>query len=116
MRQSGQIVTFPFPQTDLAAGKLRPALLITKTPGPFEDWLLCMISTEVRQAVAGFDEIVAVTDSDFERTGLRTLSVIRVSRLAVVSSHLLVGAIGMIAPDRLNQIRSRLSDWFKPQT
>lgn len=33
MIQPGQIVLFHFPQTDLAEGKLRPALVLTQLPG-----------------------------------------------------------------------------------
>ena len=38
MKASGQIVLFRVPRTDLAAGKLRPALLIREAPGPYDDW------------------------------------------------------------------------------
>jgi mRNA interferase MazF len=44
MRKAGQIVLFEFPQTDLVAGKPRPALMIAKLPGGYEDWLICMVS------------------------------------------------------------------------
>jgi mRNA interferase MazF len=43
MKREGQIVLFRFPQTDLASGKLRPALLLKDLPGPYDDWLICMI-------------------------------------------------------------------------
>jgi mRNA interferase MazF len=39
MKQAGQIVLFRFPQTDLVEGKLRPALLLGKLPGEYDDWL-----------------------------------------------------------------------------
>ncbi len=71
MKQLGQIVTFQFPQTDLLPGKPRPALLVARTPGQFDDWLLCMVSTELRQAISDFDELVLPTDADFVQTGLR---------------------------------------------
>ena len=40
MPTPGEIVLFNFPQTNLAFGKLRPALLLGKLPGPYDDWLL----------------------------------------------------------------------------
>jgi len=46
MRQAGQIVLFRFPQTDLEEGKLRPALLLGRLPGEYDDWLICMISSQ----------------------------------------------------------------------
>ena len=56
MRRAGQIALLRFPGTDLTPGKLRPVVLIAPTPGPYDDWLVCMMSTQVRQALEGFDE------------------------------------------------------------
>ena len=58
MKKAGQVVVFRFPQTDLEEGKLRPALLLGKLPGEYNDWLICMISSQTRRYVAGFDEVV----------------------------------------------------------
>jgi mRNA interferase MazF len=65
VKRAGQIVLFRFPQTDLEEGKFRPALLIGRLPGEHDDWLICMISSQVRHAVPGFDEIVREDDPDF---------------------------------------------------
>jgi len=58
MKKAGQVVVFRFPQTDLTEGKLRPALLLGKLPGEYDDWLICMISSQIRHYLAGFDEVV----------------------------------------------------------
>ncbi len=58
MKESGQIVLFKFPQTDQSDAKLRPTLLIGKLPGLFNDWFICMISTQLRHYVEGFDQII----------------------------------------------------------
>ncbi len=113
MKQEGQIVLFAFPQTDLAAGKLRPALLLGRLPGPYDDWLLCMISSQLRHFVSGFDEIGSQDDIDFEGSGLKVASMIRVGRLAVVDAVMLRGATGEIAPERLERIKARLADWLR---
>lgn len=84
MKQAGQIVLFGFPQADLAAGKLHPALLLGKLPGKYDDWLICMISGQTRQYVDQFDEIVREEDTDFAESGLKKVSLVRVGRLAVV--------------------------------
>ena len=65
MKEAGQVVVFRFPQTDLEEGKLRPALLLGKLPGNYDDWLIYMISSQTRQAIEGFDEIVEENDKDF---------------------------------------------------
>ena len=112
MKKAGQIVVFRFPQTDLEDGKLRPALLLGKLPGEYDDWLICMVSSQTRQYVAGFDEIVKDSDEDFGESGLKVTSVIRVGRLAVVTGEILLGAIGQISSERLNRVKNLLSDWL----
>lgn len=111
MKYSGQIVLFRFPQTDLVQGKSRPALLIGKLPGQYDDWLLCMISTQLRHHIEDFDEIIQTDDTDFAISGLKEPSVIRVGRLAVVNGNILLGAIGEIDSDRLKRIKQHLAEW-----
>ena len=113
MPSAGQIVLFNYPQTNLASGKLRPALLLGKLPGRYDDWLLCMLSTQLRHYNPGFDELVQPTDPDFVQSGLKSASVIRVGRLAVVDGGLLLGATGEIEPERLQRIKTHLADWLK---
>ena len=113
MKRPGQIVLFRFPQTDLAAGKLRPALLMARLPGRHDDWLICMISSQVSQTIPDFDDVVDATDIDFADSGLKTASVIRVGRLAVVDGTVLLGAIGQIGEERLNRVKGPLIKWLQ---
>ncbi|MDA0745521.1 MAG: type II toxin-antitoxin system PemK/MazF family toxin [bacterium] len=113
MIQQGQITLFVFRQTDQIVGKLRPALILRSLPGPHGDWLICMISSQLHQEVPGFDEIIRDTDSNFSQTGLKYTSLIRLTRLAVVSGDLLEGAIGTLPEERLSRIYSRLADWVR---
>lgn len=112
MKQAGQVGLFKFPQSDLAEGKLRPALLIAKLPGEFDDWLICMISSQLRHEVPGFDEIVRPEDPDFGSSGLKVASLVRVGRLAAVSGDILLGTIGEISSERLERVKVRLADWL----
>lgn len=113
MIQEGQIVLFRFPQTDQALGRLRPALVLRRLPGPHDDWLVCMLSSQLSQAIAGFDETIDEEDAEFEQSGLKTPSVIRISRLAVADKDILLGSIGSISADRLSRTRHRLSTWIE---
>lgn len=112
MIQEGQIVLFAFPQADQASGKLRPALVLRASPGPHDDWLICMISSQLRHEIPAVDEVVRATDGDFAQTGLKVTSVIRTMRLAIVSAEVLQGAIGTITNERLGRIRRRLAAWI----
>lgn len=81
-------------------------------PCPHEDWLICMVSSQLRHEIPGVDEIIHDTDSDFANTGLKTTSVIRIARLAAVSADILQGAIGSLAEQRLVHIRTRIANWI----
>lgn len=113
MIEEGQVVLFRFPKTDLVEGKLRPALVIRKLPGPYDDWLICMISSQVERAIDAFDEVISTNDSDFADSGLKTESVVRLSRLAVVERRALVGAVGHVDAERLARIKANISDWIR---
>jgi len=115
MVRQGQVVLFRFPQTDGPGGKLRPALAIRRLPGPYDDWLICMISSQLGRAIPQFDEVISEPDSDFKASGVKTRSVIRIGRLAVVLASVLLGAIGQIDDSRLQRIRKNLSDWLTGQ-
>ncbi|MDP3296921.1 MAG: type II toxin-antitoxin system PemK/MazF family toxin [Thermodesulfovibrionia bacterium] len=112
MIHEGQVVLFRFPQTDQISGKLRPALVIREIPSSYGDWLICMISSQLSQQIPEFDEIIREDDADFGRSGLKTSSVVRISRLAVVNRKVLLGSIGDIDSERLMSIKKKLSEWI----
>jgi hypothetical protein len=43
---AGEVVVFPFPQTNLQSGKRRPALVVADLPG--DDLVLCQITRKAR--------------------------------------------------------------------
>ena len=112
MISEGQITLFKFPQTDQQAGKLRPALVLRKMPGRYDDWLICMISSQLHQKIQELDEVITTEDSDFIQSGLKLPSVIRVSRLAVVEGNILLGKLGQISHDRLSRVKQNLARWI----
>ena len=105
--KEGDIVLTPLPQAD-GQMKDRPAVLLRELP-PFGDFLACGVSTQVRQAVHGFDEIVSKTDSEFASSGLLADSVIRLGFLAVLLPHRILGAIGRLASARHTRLLRNLS-------
>jgi len=109
----GQVVLFRFPQTDQQSGKLRPALIVRRLPGQYEDWLICMISSQLSQKIPGFDEIITPNDLDFKDSGLKMASLVRIGRLAVVNTDMLLGQIGRLNDARLARIKQKLSKWIQ---
>lgn len=110
MKRAGQIVLTPFPYSDHTGNKLRPVLMLRQA-SKFDDWLVCMVSSQVQQAEANLDETLTPADSDFVNSGLKVPSVLRLSRLAVLDGSLLVGSIGVISEERLQVVRLRLTKW-----
>lgn len=109
--QAGQVVLFRFPHTDFTEGKLRPALLLARLPGEFDDWLICMISSQTRHFIPDFDEWLDSSMPDFATSGLKVTS-IRAGRIAVIEATALAGIIGHISEDRLRRIRNHLARWL----
>ncbi len=112
MIHEGAIVLVSFPQTNHSPGKLRPTLVVKAVPGPYDDWLICMISSQTFHMINGIDEIITEEDTDFVPSGLKIQSLIRVTRLAVVSKEVLAGKIGRIDSNRLAGIQFKIAKWI----
>jgi mRNA interferase MazF len=104
----GDVVLTAVPQAD-GQVKNRPALVLRKLP-PFDDLLVCGISTQLHQQVVGFDEIIAQTDSDFAASGLKASSLIRLGFLSVLPISRVIGTIGSVAPARHQRLLQNLAD------
>jgi mRNA interferase MazF len=109
----GDIVLIRFPQADLLEGKLRPALTLAIAPGDHPDLLLSLITSREYQAVPEFDEILDPAETEFNLTGLKTRSVIRLGRLASVEPSIVSARLGHISPERLQTIKGRLIKWLQ---
>ncbi|HZN69509.1 MAG TPA: type II toxin-antitoxin system PemK/MazF family toxin [Tepidisphaeraceae bacterium] len=104
----GDVVLVSIPQFGGGPAKLRPALLLAMLPGPYQNLLICGISTQLHALVPNWDESIPADDPDFKPSGLRHPSVVRLSYLYAASAGEVAGAIGRIAPDRLARLRGRL--------
>jgi mRNA interferase MazF len=106
--KEGDIVLALLPQAD-GRCKNRPTVVLRRMPG-FGDLLVCGISTQLRQQVADFDEIIEPSHPDFKTSGLKESSLIRLSFLAVLPVSSFLGTIGSISSERHQRLLSRLSD------
>lgn len=112
MKQAGQIALMPFPYTDLSHSKRRPVLLLRQLDLQQDDWLVCMISSQLHQVHPSLDWILAPADPEFIDTGLKVPSVFRLSRLAVLDGSLLLGQLGSVSNLRLQGLKVQLSHWL----
>ena len=109
----GAVSLVRFPQSDLQKGKYRPVIVLAPLPGPFDDWLICAASSQLRHEIEGWDEMISPCDPDFISSGLKAPSLIRIGKLATVESHLLEGVLGKISAKRLENILTKLSGYLK---
>jgi mRNA interferase MazF len=81
---------------------------------PFQDFLVCGISTQLQHAVADLDELITPKDADFRASGLKVASVIRLGFLAVQPQTEFKGRIGSVSSARVKRLLTKLSDFLRP--
>src|SRR5688500_8401068 len=92
----GEVVVLPFPQTDLQAGKRRPAPVVADLSG--DDLILCQITTRARRD----DYSVSLTTGDFARGHLNVDSFIRANRLFTVDQSVILYSAAKVKRSRLD--------------
>jgi mRNA interferase MazF len=108
--KEGDVILVPLPQAD-GQHKPRPAIILKIIP-PFGDFLVCGVSTQLRQQVRGLDELILRTDKDFVESGLKMDSLIRVGFLAIYTQQQVIGDIGEISAERHWRLLKQLSEFL----
>jgi mRNA interferase MazF len=108
--EEGNVVITPLLHADGLA-KRRPAVILRDLPA-YQDVLVCGISTQLRQYVAGFDEIISSDDDDFVQSGLTYTSVIRLGFLVAIPNKRVLGIIGVISSERHDRLLRNLSAYL----
>jgi mRNA interferase MazF len=108
--KEGDIVLVPLAQAD-GILKNRPVLLLKKFQ-PFDDFLVCGISTQLKQEVSGFDFVIESDKAYFKQTGLLQTSLIRLGFLAMVPTNKMKGKIGSVDVELRKQLLIRLSSYL----
>jgi hypothetical protein len=85
MVTEGDVIVAQLPQADGGA-KSRPVLLLKELPG-FGDFLVCGISSQLKQAIDGWDLPVPARTPEFEMSGLKTSSIILLERCFLDGHH-----------------------------
>lgn len=102
--REGQIVLAELPQAT-GVPKRRPALVLRQMPD-YGDYLICGLSSQLRQYIQGFDELLTPDDGN----RLRVAPVIRLGFLDVVPDAQIFGQIGRVAPALHRELLQRLAD------
>ncbi len=106
----GDVVLIRLSQAGGAAPKLRPALVLALLPGPYQNALLCGISTQLQLLQEDWDELIQAADADFKQTGLHRDSAARLSYLYAADPSEIAGTIGRIDAARVGRLQTRLAN------
>jgi len=101
------------PQAD-GQVKPRPVVVLRLMP-PFNDWLVCGVSSQVQQQVEGFDETIGPAHADFASSGLKAVFLIRLGFLTVLPASRFFGVIGSISRERHHRLLESLCRHFSPR-
>jgi mRNA interferase MazF len=108
--KEGDVILVPLPQAD-GQRKPRPAIILRILP-PFGDYLVCGISSQLRQQVRGLDELLLRTEKDFAGSGLHADSLIRAGFLAIYAPQQIIGSIGEISAERHRRLLKQLAEFL----
>lgn len=97
----GKVVLVPFPFDDLSATKVRPAICLTEPVDPLRHVVLAFITSTIPATPFETDIVLYASSPDFQATGLKVSSTIRIHRLITVAATLL------LTPTRIGGIATR---------
>ena len=112
--KKGDIILIHYPFTNLASDKLRPALIIS--PDYYNDrsqdiLLMYITSNTLSQALEDF--LISKTHPEFSLTGLKKDSLLKISKISILSKSLVRRALGQIGPQILSEIHKRLKAFLE---
>jgi|SRR5271157_361087 len=110
--QAGEIYLAQFPFGDVPGMKLRPVLLLTGPVGPVPEILVSYISSVIPPQVLASDIVVDPSKPGFRSTHLKTISVVRLHKLATIHCSSLVRYLGPIGAATATLTRSKLQALF----
>jgi mRNA interferase MazF len=102
----GKFVLLPFPFTDLTKAKLRPALIIFEST---KDVIVSFISSKIPDTILDTEILLTVNNKDFQLSGLKVDSVIKLDKIATILKDLIIGEIGEVGNDLRKEVNAKLS-------
>jgi mRNA interferase MazF len=110
--KKGDILLVDFPFTDLSQTKLRPALVLW-VDAIGDDVTLCFISSQDITNLSPEEFILDPSDPEFQNTGLRTISKVRVTRVVTLERRLIKRRLGQLGINQTQQLNSVILQAFK---
>ncbi len=113
MYSKGKIILTPFPFTDLSSSKVRPALIISSNKVKGEDVTVVFISSIKQKRIQKLDIKIKTSDIDFDKTGLRSDSIIKVNKIATLDKKIILGELGEVSLKIRKELDGKLKNLFE---
>jgi mRNA interferase MazF len=109
----GKVVLVRFPFDDFSAAKVRPAVCLTDLIGAHRHVVVAFITSRAPAELLDSDVVISNTDPDFEETGLRVSSTLRLHRLMTITFDVILRELGALASERLVKVDEKLLKLFR---
>ena len=101
--QPGDVVLVRFPFTDLTTAKVRPAVVLAIRG---DDLTIVGIFSNPPQPSQRTWVVLSSQDPIFSGTGLKTTSVIKAERIAVIEKSVVVRKLGSLPTSQMRQVKT----------
>ena len=105
-----KVVLVPFPFDDLSTSKVRPAVCLTEPIGQYRHVVLAFITSKVPEDLLETDILIASDKEDFETSGLRVSSALRLHRM--VTANIIRRELGQLSEEQQANVKSKLKILF----
>src|SRR5439155_1162178 len=109
----GEIFLAQFPFGDLPGMKLRPVLLLTGPVGSVPEVVVAYISSVIPVQLLSSDVLIDPGKPEFHSTRLKTISVLRLHKLATIHSSSLARYLGVLDASTQRVVAAKLTDLLK---
>jgi len=111
MFKKNTIVLVPFPFTDMSSVKVRPAVILSNN-STSDDVVVAFISSKKVKQIHKIDIQIKEKQKDFEKTGLKISSTIKVDKLATLDKKIVLGELGEVGKNTEKEINKKLKVLF----
>ena len=107
-----KIVLIDFPFDDFSETKLRPALCLTNPISEHNQIVLALITSNLQNANETADVLIEKDQVDFQVTGLKVSSVIKIHRLLTTTDKIIRKIIGDLPESYYSEIYEKIKRLF----
>lgn len=112
MTRPGDIVLVDYPFTDRPASKRRPVLVLAERPDYKGEFLVVFISSRGELYDPDWDVLLDPSQSRDAKTRLRTVSVLKTTKVTIISGASMAGRLGVADESVMGAVRERLGQWL----